>query len=387
MQRSQPRFAMLLAACSLLTVLGQVLGQSRQFPPTEGGNGVFTATSLPTSVAGEQLRSPPATMTDTSTGARPTVTEQVTPPRAMVPATSPTKNTNTTSTQSAVASTNALAGNRLLADAVRDIARHRSIVANIRHRLRLFGHELVGSGTYQQVDIGPDRLLRLELKIPLDDQITSVTQICNARFLYVQETMPNGRGATQTKISRIDLDKVRTAAASDIYGKDIYHDGLLLGQGGLPQLLIELERHFAFYEVRAATWHDVPVWITWGEWKPEVLNRLVPNAAAELDGPRRVAKLPPHMPHIATVVLGREDLLPYQFEYRRKKDSADVQDGSALLDDAHTEPVLTMELFAVEVGGVIDPRQFAFNAGDRLVVDGTRDYLLRATSQKTPGGP
>ena len=374
MQTSQPRFAMLLAACLLLLsiVHGHVTGQSPEGFPPDDGNDARRVHAAPANLGHEVSRSSSTALSTGTSADEPSTTSEITP--------SPAKtSTSQPANAKPVPARDGLTGNLLLARAVRDIAQHRSIVANIRHRLRLFGHELVGSGTYQQVDIGPDRLLRLELKIPLDDQITSVTQICDARFLWIQRTMPSDHGVTQTEISRIDLDKVRSAAASQIHGKNLFHDGLLLGQGGIPQLLIELERHFAFREVRAAIWQDVPVWITWGAWKPEILNRLIPHQEGDIADPPRVTSLPPHMPHLATVVLGRDDLLPYQIEYRRKQGTAD-ENGFAQLDDADTVPILTMELFAVEVGGAIDPRQFAFNSGDRLVVDGTSDYLLRATS-------
>ena len=40
---------------------------------------------------------------------------------------------------------NSFAGNLLLSKAVEQLAQHRSIVAKIRHRVDLFGHELIGS--------------------------------------------------------------------------------------------------------------------------------------------------------------------------------------------------------------------------------------------------
>ena len=101
-----------------------------------------------------------------------------------------------------------------------------------------------------------------ELKIPLDDQITSIQQVCDSRFLWLQQTMPDKLQGERTIISRVDLHEIRRATLDDSNSLVIRPDGLLIGQGGLPQLLIELEHHFAFHDVHPGTLHQVPVWIT-----------------------------------------------------------------------------------------------------------------------------
>ena len=47
------------------------------------------------------------------------------------------------------------------------------------------------------------------MKIPLDDQITSIQQVCDSRFLWLQQTMPDKLRGERTVISRIDLDEIR----------------------------------------------------------------------------------------------------------------------------------------------------------------------------------
>jgi len=276
---------------------------------------------------------------------------------------------------------NSFAGNLLLLKAVDQLAQHRSIVAKIRHRVDLFGHELIGSGTYRQLDVDQYRLLRLELKIPLDDQITSILQVCDSRFLWLQQTMPDKLRGVRTIISRVDLDEIRRATVDDSNSLVIRPDNLLIGQGGLPQLLIELERHFAFHDVRAGTLHQVPVWITWGEWKPAALQLLFREKNVDqAQGAKQdelLAKLPRHVPHSAMVILGQQDLFPYQFEYRRSKDASRSRKAMSVIETADSRAMVTMELFEVQFGAVIDPIQFVFKLGDRPFDDRTRDYLRR----------
>ena len=276
---------------------------------------------------------------------------------------------------------NRFAGNLLLSRAVKQLAQHGSIVAKIRHRVDLFGNELIGSGTYRQLDVGQDRLLRLELKIPLGNQITSIQQVCDSRFLWLQQTMPDKLRSERTTISRIDLNEIRRATFNDSNSLVNRRDGLLIGQGGLPQLLIELERHFAFHEVRSGTLHQVPVWITWGKWKPAALRLLFGGNGVEQEpGGKQdelLTKLPRHVPHSAMVILGKQDLFPYQFEYRRSKDAHQPRNATSVIEKTDSRAIVTMELFEVQLGAAIDPIQFVFKPGDRPWIDRTRDYLTR----------
>ncbi len=390
MRRSQPKFARVLAVLPWLafahTGPAMPSGRDAQLPFRIDPIKSQTFTESPSSVLEQvtpnrEIHSPEASSTRL--------------PFAAMPPATPATPRDTVST---------LPGNQLLAEAVANIGSHRSIAANIRHRVNLFGHELVGSGTYQQMDIGPDRLLRLELKIPLDDQITSVSQICDGRRLWTERTFPDEDGASQSEIHRVDLSRLRRTASTHSESRgDPGHgtanrsamgmrvgNGLLIGQGGLPQLMIELDRHFAFHTVDATTLHDVPVWITWGTWKPESLASMLADAGEEQevapqpssnsprDGTPEVTKLPAHFPDYVGVVLGQEDLLPYQFQYRRKN-AADRIDASPVVpSDSNSTAIVTMELFQVEVGGAIDPAQFTFSpthASNRRVIDRTRDYL------------
>jgi hypothetical protein len=286
---------------------------------------------------------------------------------------------------------NSFAGNRLLSKAVKQLGQHRSIVAKIRHRVDLFGHELIGSGTYRQLDVDQDRLLRLELKIPLDDQMTSIQQVCDSRFLWLQQTMPDKQRGERTTISRIDLDEIRRAAFDVSNSLVTGHDGLLIGQGGLPQLLIELERHFAFHDVRPGTLHQVPVWITWGEWKPAALQLLFgehnADQAQDTQPDELLARLPRHVPHSAMVILGKQDLFPYQIEYRRSKDAGRTGNVMSVIETADSRAMVTMELFEVQLGAVIDPIQFVFKPGDRPFVNRTRDYLKRYSRSEIDAQP
>ena len=106
-----------------------------------------------------------------------------------------------------------------------------------------------------------------------------------------------------------------------------------------------------------------------------------------IDDPAIEFPLPRHVPHSAMVVLGQQDLFPYQFEYRRSKDACRSRNAMSVIETADSRAMVTMELFEVQFGAVIDPIQFVFKLGDRPSVDRTRDYLRRFSRSKIDAQP
>ncbi len=62
-------------------------------------------------------------------------------------------------------------GADLLVDrATAALAKDASIAARIRYQVEMFGHHLVGKGSYLQQGLGLERKMRLELETPIGDQ-------------------------------------------------------------------------------------------------------------------------------------------------------------------------------------------------------------------------
>ena len=61
----------------------------------------------------------------------------------------------------------------LLSSAVTAIESQASISARLRQKIHLLGHELVGSGSYEQIGRQEQRRFRLELKVPVGDGMSS----------------------------------------------------------------------------------------------------------------------------------------------------------------------------------------------------------------------
>ena len=269
--------------------------------------------------------------------------------RLPVPLGSSGQAVNPTATQSS--------GDRMLADTIRSVSSKKSIAARIRHRVDLFDRHLVGSGTYRQLRIGDDVLLRYELAIPIGDQVTSLQQICDSRFLWIRRSMPDPArpGNLRSVIDRIDLTK-RTVA-SEFQPRF----STAMGRGGLPQLMEVLSSSFRFVEVSRGELHETPVWISEGFLRRESTG---PNAESE-----RIRRLTPQMPDAVRLTVGMEDLFPYQIQYRRTvKGETDESAPSS-------RPLLTMEFFEVQLNVDLDVALFDYRSGDLDVTDQSRNYL------------
>jgi hypothetical protein len=254
------------------------------------------------------------------------------------------------------------AGQELLAQAAARLDQQPALSAKIRQRVRMFGEELVGSGVYMQLGDAPDKMLRLELKLQLAGQVSSLQQVSDGDRLWTR------REVLQTKsLSFVDLERVRRELAAHRASRppDYAADWLILG--GLPSLLDGLEESFQFGPARPARYNNLSVWVIEGTWKPAALARF--GAAGQ--GTEGEPSLPPEAPEQVQVVLGADDLFPYQIEFRRRTPADKAGQGSVW------SPMLTMELFEVQFGAALDPLQFQYKAGDQEVADHTEVYLRK----------
>lgn len=255
----------------------------------------------------------------------------------------------------------------LLNKAIRATDSQRSISAQLRHRISMFGHQLVGTGSYQQQGSGEGRMLRLDMKVKVADSMTSMQQVCDGRFLWIRRDIGDAKF-----LGRVDLRRIREATRDGVSPQataDLSNFWMMLG--GLPQLLSRLDTHFQFAPAREAALEGTPVWVLDGHWKPEILTILVPSQAENIKAGKPIdpAALAEQIPTQVRIVLRRSDNFPLHIEYLRQ--------GVAAAPDQPppVTPLLAMELFDIRLGEAIDPLVFAYKPGDKEVADHTELYL------------
>jgi hypothetical protein len=270
-------------------------------------------------------------------------------------------------------------GNKLLADSLAMLGKQRTVSAKLRIRTMAYGHELVGAGEYQQMGLGTSPMLRLEMKIPIGQQVTSKLQVSNGKIMWTRIEIDEG----EPQVSRVDLERIREEVEKQKVTPHIDPSVNWMMFGGLSRLLAGLAGNFEFGKARADVLQEEPVWIVTGVWKPEALAKIVPHLEKEVlaKKPEVLAKLPPHFPVAINLVLDRSEKganFPFRIEYLH------LADGKATLAPDSTTPYLVMELYEVDFDADLTAKTFDFRPTDaENVVEQTEIYL----KELAPGKP
>lgn len=270
------------------------------------------------------------------------------------------------------------AGQAWLARARDALAKHHSISAVVRERIRLYEHELVGSGDFAQGPPGKN-LLHFDIKLKIGDYDSYCQQRSDGQFYWLQrfeEGLP--------KVVRIDLKRVAEARAA-LREKQAPGGGdggvPLLGLGGVASLLDQLSLWCVFPRVtqgRLPSKGKLPVYVLEGGWRTERLLRWLPDQAeAVAEGkPIDISKLPPMLPDRVVVFLGHDDLFPRRVEYFVSQ---------SRLARGEKEPLVQLHFDDVRFDVPIDPRYFQFPGGMAPPIDDTDGYLIRHGLAPLPG--
>jgi hypothetical protein len=235
----------------------------------------------------------------------------------------------------------------------------------MRQRVGIREQYMVGSGAYLQLRHGEDVRFRLELRLQVGEQLTSLQHITDNRYLYIRRDI----GETKS-ISRIDLKRVQAAHAKLAAGI-APQNYAMLGVGGLSQLLHGLADNFTFGDPESETISGVNVRRMSGRWKPEVLAKLLPDQSETILAGLEPAMetLPLQIPDGVSLVVGRDAplaLFPYRVEFTR-------QDA----ESNRPRSMLIMELFEVRLRPDLDPRLFEVPSSEQNLVDETDVYLRK----------
>jgi hypothetical protein len=254
----------------------------------------------------------------------------------------------------------------LVARAAAQLAATPSLEAKLRQQVQLFGQELSGSGTYLQKQSPQGLLLRLELKLQVGSQLSSLQEVCDGRFLWIRRDLPGGAA-----LGRVDMERIR-AAMRDRGGAP-WTDATThwLALGGLPRLVAALAENFQFTAPQALHSDKAAMWVVAGRWKPERLAELQPDLREQISAgkPIDLSRLPAQLPAEVRLVLGQNDMVPQRIEYRR------LPADSAADKKAVAQPIAVLEIVEFQRRENLDDRLFAYQPGNQEVGDYTELYL------------
>ena len=264
----------------------------------------------------------------------------------------------------------------ILDQAIFTLESRHSISADISHEVDLFGERLVGTGNYYEQRSGARPRVRMELTIPFgdrlggtpvpaDQQTGTLVRVCDGRYLWTYRRMLD-----DGKLSRVDLDQVAKAIEESKQSPQVAGLDGLAGAGGLSRVLRGLQRSFNFRVLGETTLLKTPVWSLRGEWRPERLIQLLPGQEEAIKQGRgvKLEKLPDHLPDHVILLLGKQDLFPHRFEYRRSRSTGQGEDDEI-------RPIVAMELLNVNINLPIDPSLFDYRPSGIADENETDAYL------------
>ena len=256
----------------------------------------------------------------------------------------------------------------MLGIAVAQLDSKPSISARIRQQIQLLGHQLVGAGTYEQVGRPDQRRFRLELRLPIGDQMGSFARIQTSKYLWLSEELPD-----RATLLQIDVDIVRQALAQRRSAAPRVGGGspMAMPLEGLPKLLSSLNDAFQFAAPRPGNLDQLNVWQLQGTWKPAALAEYATDQKDRIlagESPNWNA-LPAQLPDRVVLTLGQDDLFPYRIEYLRQPPTKKGEAAGV------SQTLATLEFFEVRIGGQIAAERFVFQPGQRPFTPGTEAYL------------
>ncbi|MBL9092622.1 MAG: hypothetical protein JNL96_15475 [Planctomycetaceae bacterium] len=267
--------------------------------------------------------------------------------------------------------------NQLFDAAVRRLGERRSVVAKVRHRAKLYGRELIGSGDYAQ---GPNhsRLLRYELRMQVNDRVVNQLQVCDGRYLWISRLIE-----VEPEIQRVEVDRVLAAFGQLGPGGAAAAAQNAIAVGGIGNLIESLQKDFSFQSVSPSQLGDVPVYALVGRWKSSALEKLPMTSERPigLDLPADAGGLRQHVPTHVVVYLGVDDLFPYRLEYRRSPEGAAAgpEDAASSPGDDPSPRILVIEFFEVQFDVPLEERLFQFSPGSRRYTDITDLFTHKRT--------
>ncbi|MGI9428827.1 MAG: hypothetical protein ACR2NM_09235 [Bythopirellula sp.] len=269
-----------------------------------------------------------------------------------------------------------IGGNDYLVQVLRTLEHHASIAAKVRNESHLHDQTLTGSGNYWQLRTQGKRLTRWELQTQIADQTASFVQVYDGIHLWTDRSLPSRR-----QVNRLDVAWLQSRLRASNRGRELDQRHQLVqalqGQGGLGQMLGELLGNFDFQPPQSTQLNGLPVNALVGQWRPEQLRRLWPEAELSRAG---TAEWPEQLPHHVLLLVGRNNLFPYVCEHRSGADAALATNLSGLRPT--NLPLLRYEIFEVQTAVAISQETFQYVPGDIEWTDETALVLTQLMEQE-----
>jgi hypothetical protein len=217
-------------------------------------------------------------------------------------------------------------GQQLLAQAIVTLESRTTITGKIHYYFEMFNDVSVeGTGTYLAQLSQTGQWFRWELFLPQQGERPYGWELFDGQALWIYQNDPKEQKET---LRRVDILQVAQHLEKQGNLPKMGEIGNWPGLGGLSRLLRSLQANFQFTVVENTTLRitdgqtsqRLPVWKLLGVWKSDRLAQLLPDQADRIQPglPVQGENLPGQIPDHVLLLLGQEDLFPYEIQYRRR---------------------------------------------------------------------
>jgi hypothetical protein len=288
--------------------------------------------------------------------------------QAQAPAPQPTP---ATTPAAAPAPTTPTKAEAKLDEAIARIKSLKSVSAELAETVEMLGQKFRLTGLYSKA---PDYRVYLKLDLAgLGDTNGTMLQVCDGDLLWDYTKILGAPSLRKLKIGGI-LKKLDSAEFDPEMRDRMVAQ---LGFAGPEALLVGLRRSMAFNQLAEGTLDGRAVWIIRGQWK-DYEGLTGPNQAPL----PATAPLPPYVPKLSAIYLGKDDLWPYQVILQGQALSILVDDRPRDMNGHPYGPKATprreppskivLVYSNVQLDAPIPASNFAFTPpGDIQVLDGT----------------
>ena len=207
---------------------------------------------------------------------------------------------------------------------------------DLRQVTEILGYRFTANGRFA---IAPEYHMLYELTVQLTDTTGTLKEVCDGRFHW-----QNQKIFDEQQLTKLDFKKVLEILDKPQFNKDL-RDTLMkrLGFSGMVPLMKGLRESQKFESFDEDTLDDTPVYVLHGQW-----NEAVVSQASFRGQQLSLANLPPYLPNMSTVWIGREDGWLYKVEMESTKK---IQGSTTKI---------TLEFLDPQIGVELPPSLFVF---------------------------
>lgn len=279
-------------------------------------------------------------------------------------------------------------GQNLVKQSVIELQALSSLEVKLKYRTFVYGEEISGTGQYWQLGEGPEKLLRMDLKIASASGDIFQQEICTHQHFWTRKMLPLEKKAL---LERVDLLRLRTAVAR--VSQKNPEAGVRAWQmlGGITRIVSQLDQSYLFGVPREMKVKGGSLWRIRGRLHPSWIG-FMSNRSEQV-----THEMGEQIPLECEIYLAKESsgpkLFPYMIDYYRyipppKKNRVntgipETPIGTMVSSKGEPLALLMQQEFLLPQSPVeLDARFFDFDPGDAEYDDQTQACLIRLELSK-----